>query len=58
MSRPAVFAPAAPADLRAAIAWIAQDNPAAARALRDAALTAALRIGARPSIANTQRLKI
>jgi toxin ParE1/3/4 len=54
VSRPAVFAPAARADLRTAVAWIAQDNPAAARALRDAALTGALRIGARPSIGATR----
>ncbi len=51
MSRPpAVFAPAARADLRAAVAWIVRDNPAAARALRDAALLAARRIGANPAI--------
>ena len=54
MTRPAVFAPAARADLRAAIAWIAQDSPAAAQGLRDAALLAARRIGANPAIGATR----
>jgi toxin ParE1/3/4 len=36
--------------LQAAIDWIAQDNPGAARALRTAAERAATRIGARPKI--------
>jgi toxin ParE1/3/4 len=38
VTSPAVFAPAARADLRQAVAWICRDNPAAARALRDVAL--------------------
>jgi toxin ParE1/3/4 len=56
VSRPAVFAPAARADLRAAVAWIAQEHPAAARALRDAALHAARRIGANPALGSTRPL--
>ncbi|MFZ4408567.1 MAG: type II toxin-antitoxin system RelE/ParE family toxin [Paracraurococcus sp.] len=52
MSPPAVFAPAAQADLRAAVAWIAQENPASARTLRD--IAGAQRIGARPSIGATR----
>lgn len=50
MTHPAVFAPAARADLRQAAAWIARDNPAAARALRDAALHSAARLGANPRL--------
>lgn len=50
----AVLAPAARRDLLAAIRWIAQDNPAAARALRDAVAHAAHRIGAHP-LAGAQR---
>ena len=52
--RPAVFAAAARADLREAVAWIARDNPAAARGLRDAAVRAAKRIGANPFIGATR----
>jgi toxin ParE1/3/4 len=50
MSRPADFTPAARSDLRAAVDWIAKDNPTAARALRIAAEDAARRIGTRPGI--------
>jgi toxin ParE1/3/4 len=50
MSRPAVFVQTAQADLRAAVDWIAKDNPTAARALRIAVGEAARRIGARPGI--------
>lgn len=50
MTQPAVFAPAARQDLRTAVDWIAQDNPAAARALRTAVEKAATRIGARPKV--------
>jgi toxin ParE1/3/4 len=42
---PAVLSPAARRDLLAAVRWIAKDNPAAARALRDAVAKAAERIG-------------
>jgi toxin ParE1/3/4 len=41
----AVLAPAARRDLLAAVRWIAKDNPAAARALRDGVVRAAERIG-------------
>ena len=41
----AVLSPAARRDLLAAVRWIAQDNPAAARALRDGIVKAAERIG-------------
>jgi toxin ParE1/3/4 len=50
LSQPAVFAPAARADLRQAVAWIAKDNRTAARALKIAAVNAANRIGTRPHI--------
>jgi toxin ParE1/3/4 len=50
MSSPAVFVPMAQADARAAVDWIARDNPATARALRNALEQAAARIGARPGI--------
>ncbi len=50
MTRPADFTPAAQHDLRAAIDWIAKDNPAAARGLSTAVGAAARRIGARPKI--------
>jgi toxin ParE1/3/4 len=46
----AAFAPRARRDLLAAVRWIAKDNPAAARVLRDAVAHAADRIGAHPSI--------
>lgn len=48
MGQPAVFAPAARTDLRQAVAWIARDNAAAARVLRDTAVRAAERLGDRP----------
>lgn len=48
--RPAVLAPHARRDLLAALRWIAKDNPAAARALRDAIAEAAERIGAHRKI--------
>ena len=44
----ALLSPAARRDLLAAVQWIAQDNPAAARALRDALLRATIRIGEFP----------
>ena len=47
---PAAFAPRARRDLLAAIRWIAKDNPAAARALRDSVAHAASRIGAHPGV--------
>lgn len=50
----AVFAPAALTDLRQAVAWIARDNPAAARALRDAATKAAARLGTHPHLGATR----
>jgi toxin ParE1/3/4 len=50
MSSSAVFAPTARADVRAAVDWIAKDNPTTARALRNALEQAAARIGARPGI--------
>jgi toxin ParE1/3/4 len=46
----AVFAPRARRDLLAAVRWIAKDNPAAARALRDAVIAAARRLGDHPQI--------
>ena len=46
----AAFAPRARRDLLAAVRWIAKDNPAAARALRDAIGHAADQIGAHPGI--------
>jgi len=45
-AQPAVLAPRARRDLLAAMRWIARDNPTAARALRDAIVQAAERIGA------------
>lgn len=54
MTAPAVFAPAARADLRQAVAWIARDNPPAARALRDAAMHGAARLGANPLLGATR----
>jgi len=50
----AVFAAAARADLREVVAWIARDNPAAARGLRDAAVKAAERIVANPFVGATR----
>jgi len=44
------LAPRARRDLLAAVQWIAKDNPAAARALRDAVAEAARRIGEYPEI--------
>ena len=46
----AVLSPQARRDLLEAIRWIAKDNPAAARALRDGVVTAATRIGERGHI--------
>lgn len=46
----AVLAPRARRDLLAAVRWIASDNPAAARALRDAVARAAENIMAHPMI--------
>lgn len=46
----AVLAPRAWRDLLAAVRWIANDNPAAARALRDAVARAAENIMAHPMI--------
>ncbi|MDB5393378.1 MAG: uncharacterized protein JWM91_884 [Rhodospirillales bacterium] len=42
----ATLSPAARRDLLDAVRWIAHDNPAAARGLRDAVLKAAMHIGA------------
>ncbi len=50
MSGPAILAPQAQKDLRAALRWIASDNPVAARGLRDTVDAAARLIGARPDI--------
>lgn len=47
---PAVLLPPARRDIRDAVRWIAKDNPAAARGLRNAVLAAANRIGAHPDI--------
>jgi toxin ParE1/3/4 len=44
----AALAPRARRDLTAAMRWIAADNPAAARAFRDAVARAAERIGEHP----------
>ncbi len=46
----ATFAPRARHDLLEAIRWIAKDNPAAARALRETVAGAAQRIGTHPEI--------
>ncbi len=46
----ALLAPPARRDLLAAVRWIAADNPAAARALRDAVARAAENIFAHPEI--------
>ena len=48
MTRPARLSPRAIEDLREAAAWIAQDNPAAARALRAVVRQAAMRIAEFP----------
>lgn len=50
MNQPALVTPAARRDLREAVTWIARDNPAAARRLRDALVSAAHRIGANPLV--------
>jgi len=55
--KPAVLASAARRDLADAIRWVAMDNPAAARALRDAVAVAASRIGEHPGI-GTVRLHL
>lgn len=46
----AVVSPRARQELVEAARWIARDNPAAARALRDSAAKAARQVGAHPSI--------
>jgi toxin ParE1/3/4 len=46
----AIFSPPAQDDLFSALRWIARDNPKAAQALLDAALSAAVRIGVHPQI--------
>ena len=46
----AAFAPRARRDLLAAVRWIAKNNPAAARVLRDTVADVADRIGVHPSI--------
>ena len=48
MTRPARFSPRAVDDLREATAWIARDNPAAARRLRTVVRQTALRIARYP----------
>lgn len=48
----AVLSLAAQRDLLTALEWIAKDNPAAARALRDAVAVAAARIGEHTHIGN------
>jgi len=50
----AALAPRARRDLLAAVRWIAADNPAAARALRDAVAKAAQRIGDHPHSGSTR----
>lgn len=50
MSLPALLTPTAAADLETAAGWIAEDNPAAARALRMAIHQAAVRIGTFPKL--------
>ena len=47
---PALFAPQARRDLIEAALWIAKDNPAAARALRDSLADAAHRLGRYPDL--------
>lgn len=46
----ALFAPQAKRDLVEAAAWIAKDNPTAARALRDTLANAARRLGQYPEL--------
>lgn len=48
--KPAVLSPRARQDLIDAARWIARDNPAAARALRDSVAAAARRLGEHPEI--------
>lgn len=50
----ATLSPAARRDLLEAVRWIARDNPAAARALRDAIVSAASHIGEFPLIGKEQ----
>jgi toxin ParE1/3/4 len=45
-----IFAPRAQRELRDAVVWIAEDNPAAADALLAAAMTAARRLQVRPKL--------
>lgn len=49
---PASFAPQAKRDLIEAAAWIAKDNPIAAKALRDTLASAARRLGQYPELGN------
>ncbi len=51
---PGRFAPRARRELRQAAEWIAEDNPAAAEALLQAALRAADRIAARPGLGHVR----
>jgi toxin ParE1/3/4 len=46
----ALLSPAARRDLLSAIRWISQDNPGAARALRDTIARTAQRIGIHPQV--------
>ncbi|CAO3442319.1 type II toxin-antitoxin system RelE/ParE family toxin [Azospirillum largimobile] len=46
----ALLSPAARRDLLSAIRWISQDNPGAARALRDTIARTAQRIGTHPQV--------
>lgn len=48
MSRPAVLVPQARREAAAAVAWLADENPAAARNLRNAFVDAATLLGQRP----------
>lgn len=50
----AVLSPRARRDLLAAVRWIAKDNQAAARALREAVARAAERIGEHPQIGTSR----
>jgi plasmid stabilization system protein ParE len=50
VSRWAVLAPAAREGVRAAVAWIARDNPDAAKRLRNRLANTLRRLGANPSI--------
>ena len=54
MSRPAILTVAARDDLRAELRWIGPDNLPKARALRDAVLVAAKRLGEHPMLGRLQ----